>query len=181
MRLGRFEFCLWSIGEVILFLRKWCIPDKCSICCSFKFSKWKVPVLHRSEAEKAMKASSGSDVWGCSELLGHCQGPAPLRTSGTKHWDAIPKMTPQGGACLFLQTCHDKDETSGACGVTTEVLWHGWSLCVDTDSVALAYQIHTKTLSIYRLSSVQQLCDLKLSDPLAPTGDTSVEVTLCSQ
>ena len=35
-------------------------------------------------------------------------------------WDAVPKITPQGGACLFLQTCHDKDKTSGAHGVTTE-------------------------------------------------------------
>lgn len=88
MRLGIFEFHLWSVCVVFLLLRKWCMPDKCCFSCSFKFSKWRdwVPVLHRSGAEKAMKASSGSGVWGCSEPLGHCQGLAPLCAPPGPNW-----------------------------------------------------------------------------------------------
>lgn len=110
VRLGRLEFHLWSICEVFLLLRKWCIPE-CSVCCSFKFSEWRgwVSGLHRSGAEKAMKALSDSGVWGCSEPLGHCWDQHhtvhPWDQTG---WDAAPRMTLQGGASLFIQVCPDK-------------------------------------------------------------------------
>lgn len=166
--LGRFEFHIWSVREVFLLLSKWHMPDKGSICCSFKFSKWRdwVPVLHKSGSGKATKASPVSGVWGCSEPPGHCQGPGPgTRLIGMP----FPRWLPQGGACLFPQTCHDKEDLWDQWSYH-RVFWHGWGVYVGTDSVAMAYWNYTKTWGICWVSPVQQLWLTALSDPLAPTG-----------
>lgn len=77
-------------------------------------------MLCSSGAEKATKTSSGSGVWGFSEPLGHCQDQHhSMHLWDQNDWDAVLKMTPQGDACLFLQTGHDKDKTSGVHGVAT--------------------------------------------------------------